>query len=861
MISITIGGINRDSNIDYKTLSIVENLYSHANVASFEFHCKDFANAPVNGEEIIMIDNLTRIFAGRILSKEENFLPPSSYRYFVDCIDYHRDLDRKLVNETYEDLFTGAIVRDIIAKYCTGLTAVNVADGVLIDGRIVFDYILPSDCIKQLAELSLYSWYVDYNKDVHFFTQAVPNAPFEINDNQEYYQDLVFSYDFSQLRNKVRVKGLGDINVVKQNDASIAYIQGIEGGDGIYEHIIIDETITTVELAEQIVDADLNQYKDIYIIGSFITNQKDVKAGQLMKVDSIKRNISQNYLVQEVSLEKITIGGAEDGIPDVSYKPAVSAEIGYKPAAIAEVPYKKSGEVKQMVYYVYNVTIASRLKDLIGLLLDMLHQQGSILPSKDVTPPAVPSGLTLYTGMGLTTQATLAWLKAEWNANSEPDLSYYELRMKKSTDSVFTIVSTKNISFIWYSLEPGVTFDVYIRAFDTSGNASNWSSVKSKTTATDQDVPVQLSKPTVIALFAGVKVNWNMGVEDNLAYYKIERQESTDNVNWSGWSTIANVDATMWLDLFLTYAKYYRYRVSSVTQTGNSGTPSDPSNSIQPKQAATADIEALAITASLLASNAVTEGKIAANAVTEGKIIANAIVSDKIAANAIVSNKIAALAIITDKIAASAITTVKIQAGAITTDCILANAVTADKIAANSIYTNALQAGAITASKIAALTITGDKIAAGAITAAKISVTSLAAITATLGSVTAGNIRTTRLQVGGTTNEDIYFEDSGIRLYDAGSNNIYFSASTSSLTFNFGSNYVNIKSTVSNLYLSNSAKTLVFYSGGTLQMVNLTSSPAGHAGDLAYNSSSHRFAGFIGGSDNKWGHWLLSSGW
>ena len=94
----------------------MENLYSHANTASFDFYCSDFAIAPVNGEEIIITDDLTRIFAGRILSKEESFLPPSHYKYFIDCIDYHRDLDRKLVNETYEDMLTGDIVKDIIAK-------------------------------------------------------------------------------------------------------------------------------------------------------------------------------------------------------------------------------------------------------------------------------------------------------------------------------------------------------------------------------------------------------------------------------------------------------------------------------------------------------------------------------------------------------------------------------------------------------------------------------------------------------------------------------------------------------------------------------------------------------------------------
>ncbi|GAJ25142.1 unnamed protein product, partial [marine sediment metagenome] len=88
--------------------------------------------------------------------------------------------------------------------------------------------------------------------------------------------------------------------------------------------------------------------------------------------------------------------------------------------------------------------------------------------------------------------------------------------------------STRNITFIWYSLEPGVTFDVYIRAIDLSGNVSDWSGVKSKTTATDSDSPEILAAPSIEALLAGIKINWNAGTEDNISHYKIERQESAD---------------------------------------------------------------------------------------------------------------------------------------------------------------------------------------------------------------------------------------------------------------------------------------------------------------------------------------------
>jgi len=121
-IKVTIGGNDRGDYMDRRSLSIIENLHSHANTASFDFYCNDVADAPVNGSEIIITDDSTKIFAGRILTKEEEFLPPNNHKYHVECVDYHRDLDRKLVNKTYTDQKTGDIVKDIVSTYCTGLT-------------------------------------------------------------------------------------------------------------------------------------------------------------------------------------------------------------------------------------------------------------------------------------------------------------------------------------------------------------------------------------------------------------------------------------------------------------------------------------------------------------------------------------------------------------------------------------------------------------------------------------------------------------------------------------------------------------------------------------------------------------------
>jgi len=924
----------------------------------------------------------------------------------------------------------GDIIKDIITKYTSGFTTAHVSDGPTIT-RIAFNYIQVSEAITKIAETCGYEWYIDYDKDIYFFLKTDYPASFQLDDDQEYYKDLIINTDISQLRNRVYVKSskyetldftelfIGDGSTVTwtckyqanalpspslklngvdktvgwdgvdnpddydfmlnattkvlslgtfqstpadgdeivitygadvpiivrwDDEDSIEAIKAIEGGDGIFEHCITDNNIDTKEWAIDVAKADLLQNANPVIQGNFITNQSDVRSGQIITLNSTKRNINQDFLIQKVELIRVDV--YQQDMANVPYKPAATATIGYKPAAEAEIPYRYV-EGEEIIYYVYQVTIATKLKGLEDLLLQLIYQSSESL-KRDTEAPAVPTGLALSTGMGSITQASLAWLKATWDANSEDDFSHYELKYKKTAYSDFGYVTTTDNSFLWTGLEQNIEYEVYIRAVDIYGNRSAWSSQVTQVTATDSETPAQITGVIATALFNGVKINWDRATEDNIAGYIVERQESPDNIDWTGaWTERVRLEATMWLDLFLTYTKWYRYRVTAYTQTGTEGTTSSPSNAVQPKQAATEDIEQLAITASLLAAgavtegkiatgavtegkvgtaaiseiklavnavtetklgaNAVTEGKIAANAVTENKIKANAVIADKIAANAvttdklnalavtagkiatdaiestkikanavtaekilagaigtdklaalavnadkiaanaIVSDKIASLAITTDKIAASAITTAKINAGAVTTDCIAANAITADLIAANSIYTNALQAGAVIASKIAANAIESDKIKANAVTADKIDVSNLSAITATLGTVHSGTIYGTRIQVGSGTNEDIYFEDSGVRMYDAGSRviNIYKSG-YKMLSFLLASAYTRVAGGTGYFVLNASGKVLIeagssnfnFHTTGTLQLPKLgDTAPTEHDGDIAVRTS------------------------
>ena len=194
---------------------------------------------------------------------------------------------------------------------------------------------------------------------------------------------------------------------------------------------------------------------------------------------------------------------------------------------------------------------------------------------------------------------------------------------------------------------------------------------------------------------------------------------------------------------------------------------------------------------------------------------------------------------------------------------------TAQNGTGNAIFT-VFQGGGgvfISGGMIAAHTITATQITAGTITASEITVSNLQSLSATLGTVHAGLIYGTRLKIGGGTNEDIYFEDSAIRMYDAISGNykrIYFKYSTlnfcqlthyttSNITslYLFGTStyYTLVKQSgsicgevVTNsgyLNLIAGSKTVRIYSAGFLQMPNVASQPSltGKSGSFIYGNN------------------------
>lgn len=382
---------------------VIENELTHApDMASFSM--EDPSVVPIPGMSVLIYrDTITNIlFGGSILSVNKRRLAPSSvpanrlYSYDIVCTDYQRMLDRYLVKCVYEDITCGEIIQDIVANYTDlsiGYTTNNVATGPTIK-EVSFNYIRPSEAITQLCTMTKYDWYVDYNKDIHFFAYETRPAPFTINDTvlATKVDNFQLTPDFTQVRNRVYVRGgyylsdtfreffapdgrtriwplahkphavssillthyyggqdsytsavdyinaddgtfdffwnyeekyfrcandfptpaegdLIDIDyqyeipilVCADNYASQIAIAAVEGGTGVYEHIIVDDSIMSKEMAHDRARVEVNTFGDALVTGSFTTYEHGFKSGQYITVAcSGYESYVGNYQIQRV---------------------------------------------------------------------------------------------------------------------------------------------------------------------------------------------------------------------------------------------------------------------------------------------------------------------------------------------------------------------------------------------------------------------------------------------------------------------------------------------------------------------------------------------------------------------------------
>jgi len=376
--AIVIDSLDRTTDVLSQSLVIEDIINDQQNTCSFSLIDRSGNGIPDTDDEIIITDlDGNKAFAGYVtnvgMTKLENGVVLAS----VQCIDYSRLLDGYLVHDNFESQVDADIIKTIIDDYAgaTGITYNNVLDGATLD-KITFNYIQPSQVFRRIAELAGRYWYIDYDKDIHYFPLATTSTPFDITSATTTYRELNIIKDATQLKNRIYVRGgtkLSDFTTysvvgdgvmtkfvlpdkphnvtmtvgggaetigIKNIDTSgydwylnyqEKYLEQDAGGtvlettdtiivtykydipilvaqedttsiatNGVKEFAIFDNTISTTDEARERASAELTDYANSLISGSFITNTAGFKSGEYINIDLDDYDIDDNYIVQKV---------------------------------------------------------------------------------------------------------------------------------------------------------------------------------------------------------------------------------------------------------------------------------------------------------------------------------------------------------------------------------------------------------------------------------------------------------------------------------------------------------------------------------------------------------------------------------
>ena len=251
-VKIKIAGEDRSSLIIWDSLEIVFAITKEVDICSFRL--KKYAGqtySPSVNDEVEIYDGDTKIYGGVIIETEETS-EGLVREISVTCKDYSHYLDRKLVVKDYpsdrtENLYAGDIVKNIIQTTCSGygFTTNNVSTGPKIES-IKFNYDLVSKAFEDICKQVGYDWYVDENKDIHFFEKEERIAPFELTDDNESFvwNSLVIRRDLSQIKNAIYVRGGDYTNEITAADAEVYVADGQQRIFHIGRSYNLDTTFT-----------------------------------------------------------------------------------------------------------------------------------------------------------------------------------------------------------------------------------------------------------------------------------------------------------------------------------------------------------------------------------------------------------------------------------------------------------------------------------------------------------------------------------------------------------------------------------------------------------------------------------------
>jgi hypothetical protein len=169
-------------SVDWKSIDMISVLTKETGTLTFNVRqgvgqTYPAKTIPQIGDTIELYDSTGIIFGGTV-TELEPIISGLMLTWQVTCTDWGYLLDGTLVKKNYTMLDPHDIAVDIITTFCAGkgFTTTHVQTGNFLIPSVKFNYQQPSKALQSLAKLIGWDWFIDPNKDLHFFLGDVDDG-------------------------------------------------------------------------------------------------------------------------------------------------------------------------------------------------------------------------------------------------------------------------------------------------------------------------------------------------------------------------------------------------------------------------------------------------------------------------------------------------------------------------------------------------------------------------------------------------------------------------------------------------------------------------------------------------------------
>lgn len=223
VVKLTSNGVITDitSFILWRSLEHVSVLTKEVSTCRFTIYKSSGVTIPSVSDQIDVYENNSHKFGGNVTESRIVSEGGILLGYEIDCIDWSFKVNSKLVVKSYPAQDPSLVVKDIISTFAgNGFTTYNVQTAGFDVASIKFNYEQVTVAIEKLAKQIGWEWYIDADKDIHFFPPNVMvDAPYPIDDTSGNLEWTTLNVDESIVNMKNSIYVIGG-NYTKTFDAS-----------------------------------------------------------------------------------------------------------------------------------------------------------------------------------------------------------------------------------------------------------------------------------------------------------------------------------------------------------------------------------------------------------------------------------------------------------------------------------------------------------------------------------------------------------------------------------------------------------------------------------------------------------------